>query len=388
MKITVPAARVRQGNLSLYTTSLTVRQLMEKGFYSIDHLDHEENKGYQRLLQKSRAKKLANYIIDGQEAKDAFLPTSVFLATSANIPFNEKNNTITFNINDLKGSDGSKGFNVVDGQHRIEGLKIAAEKEPRVLDFEIPVNIAYNLPFLHQMCHFLLVNTTQKSVDKGVEQQIISRLTELKGLTEGITLPKSIQKMVDKGEVEKAYNMVKYLNETKDSPWYKKILMVDQLSKEHSNRTSKQKSFVALVDKYVITANHPLRLAVEDSRKEQIIFLNYWKAIANLLEPDTNLPNGSKTNLYQYGGILLFSMFSLPFFYKITSVNENYTVETMEKYLKKCFENMEGEYELLGTPNGWMPGIGQAGAINAGIASKISAVMTTALNKSDGDIVV
>ena len=238
------------------------------------------------------------------------------------------------------------------------------------------------------MCHFLLVNTTQKSVDKGVEQQIISRLTQLKGLTKGITLPKSIQKMVDRGEIDKAYNMVKYLNETKGSPWYKKILMVDQVSKDHSNRTSKQKSFVALVDKYVITETHPLRLSVEDSIKERKIFLNYWRAIANLLEPDPNLPNASKTNLYQYGGILLFSMFSLHFFYKITSVEENYTVETMEKYLKKCFENMEGDYEFLGTPNWWMPGIGQAGAINAGIASKISAAMTAALNKSDGDIVV
>ncbi|MEP6935856.1 MAG: hypothetical protein ABI988_18275 [Nitrospirota bacterium] len=58
--------------------------LLRDGFYSIEKLDPEDpgGKGYQRLLNKARAKKLADYIVDGQETKDAFLPTSVFLATA------------------------------------------------------------------------------------------------------------------------------------------------------------------------------------------------------------------------------------------------------------------------------------------------------------------
>ena len=36
--------------------------------------------GYQRLLNEGRAKKLSDYILDGQTEKDAFLPTSIFLA--------------------------------------------------------------------------------------------------------------------------------------------------------------------------------------------------------------------------------------------------------------------------------------------------------------------
>ena len=55
---------------------------------------------------------------------------------------------------------------------------MAAKKDARVLEFAVPVNIAANLPKLHQMCHFLIVNTTQRSVDKAVEQRIIARLTE------------------------------------------------------------------------------------------------------------------------------------------------------------------------------------------------------------------
>lgn len=36
-------------------------------------------------------------------------------------------------------------FNVVDGQHRIRGLVLAAEKDPSLDDFEVAVNIAVNL---------------------------------------------------------------------------------------------------------------------------------------------------------------------------------------------------------------------------------------------------
>jgi hypothetical protein len=80
-------------------------------------------------------------------------------------------------------------FSAVDGQHRLEGLKMAAQKDDRVLNFEVSVNIAINLLPIAQMCHFLIVNTTQKSVDKSVEQRIIARLTDALDVTS--TKPKT-----------------------------------------------------------------------------------------------------------------------------------------------------------------------------------------------------
>ena len=175
--ITRPAALVRQGSLKLYATSLTVSDLQRPNFYTIKKLDPDEGgQGYQRLLNEGRAKRLADYLIDGQAEKDAFLPTSIFLATNKDIPFNSSNNTITFEVDEIGP------FNVVDGQHRIAGLVLAAEKNPELLQFEIPVNIGVNLDDISQMCHFLIVNTTQRSVDKAIEQQIVARLTRMVGL--------------------------------------------------------------------------------------------------------------------------------------------------------------------------------------------------------------
>src|SRR5687768_11194539 len=90
-KIVIPAARVKQGDLVLYATSIKVKDLASESFYTVETLDPENtsNPGYQRLLNTARAKKLADYILKGQDSSDAFLPTSVLLATDKSIAFNE-----------------------------------------------------------------------------------------------------------------------------------------------------------------------------------------------------------------------------------------------------------------------------------------------------------
>ncbi len=264
-KIFRPAALVKQGGLTLYTTSLKVGDLLIPNFYSVETLDPDNtsDKGYQRLLNKARAKKLADYILAGQDTRDAFLPTSLFIATHKNIPFNSSNNTIEIDIDEIGP------FSVVDGQHRVEGLKMAAEKDARVLHFEVPVNIAINLTKIAQMCHFLIVNTTQKSVKKGVEQRIYARLTNALQVEDIPNLPKWISKTVEKGEDEKALKFVDFLNADSESPWLQKIEMANDSS---SSRSINQRSFVQSIKKYVLVANNPLIIQSED--KQHKIFLN------------------------------------------------------------------------------------------------------------------
>jgi DGQHR domain-containing protein len=362
----IPAARVNQGALVLYTTALTVKDLIVPGFYSVETLDpaNEDDTGYQRLLNKARAKKLADYVVKGQETKDAFLPTSVFLATEHDVEFDVDSNTISFDTKEVGP------FNVVDGQHRLEGLKAAAERDSRVLDFEIPVNIAVNLPTIHQMCHFLIVNTTQKSVDKSVEQRIIARLTKALDVEDLPSLPKWILSTVEKGEVEKAIRFVDYLSEHKESPWQNKIRNAND---DKSSGLINQSSFAKSVVKYVLTANNPIT-AIRDFDKEKRIFLNYWKAIATLLD------DGESETLYKYGSVELFCQFSIPFFMKLQT-SGNYQVDTMVEMLKVCFDNLEGEYAGVGHPEWWRRG-GQAGGLNAGALRKVAHEMTRALNSA------
>ncbi|MBO1019149.1 DGQHR domain-containing protein [Methylobacterium sp. SD274] len=363
--LTIPAARVKQGDLVLYATSIKVKDLTQDKFYSVETLDPDntDDTGYQRLLNTTRAKRLADYIVKGQNSQDAFLPTSILLATDKSLPFDPKTNTITID------TAAVGPFSVVDGQHRVEGLKMAALRDTRVLEFEVPVNIAVNLSRIAQMCHFLIVNTTQKSVDKSVEQRIIARLTDAINIEELPSLPKWISNIVERGEVDKAVKMVAYLNETPDSPWFGKILMANDTS---DTATVNQRSFVTAIVKYVLTANNPLSV-INDFEKEKKIFANYWRAISSVIDDE------NATVLYKYNGVDLFCRFSIPFFMKLQEQGK-YTVPFMTSMLSKCFDNVEGDYAGVGHSEWWAKG-GKASYLNSGAINIVTQELAKALHK-------
>ena len=362
--VKLPVARVRQGDLSLFSTAIKVKILIQDQFYSVETLDPSDtgDSGYQRLLNQARARKLADYIVKGQDDQDAFLPTSVFLATDKMLDFDPNTNTISLD------TTNTEPFSVVDGQHRLEGRKMAAKKDDRVLEFEVPVNIAVNLPKLHQMCHFLIVNTTQKSVDKAVEQRIIARLTEALDVEDIPSLPKWILKVVERGEVEKALRIVDFLNTETDSPWHEKIKMANDQNANMIN----QRSFVKAIVKYVLTANNPIAV-LNDFNKEKRIFLNYWKAIADIID------DGNASVLYRYNGVELFCRFSIPFFTKLQN-NGKFTVDAMKGLLSDCLENVEGEFAGVGHAQWWTRG-GKASGLNAAAIGLVAQEMAKALHK-------
>ena len=103
------------------------------------HHQQQTAQAPQRLLNETRAKRLADYLLDAHKALEAFLPTSLLLATDKVLPFDEANSTLTIDTEQVGQ------FNVVDGQHRIRGLVLAAEKETDMNEFQVPVNIAVGL---------------------------------------------------------------------------------------------------------------------------------------------------------------------------------------------------------------------------------------------------
>lgn len=361
-----PAALVRQNSLKLYATSLRVADLLIANFYDIERLDPErpDSPGYQRLLNRARAKKLADYLVSGQSNEDAFLPTSIFLATDKDVLFDPKTNSITIDINKVGP------FSVVDGQHRIEGLKMASEKNSDLLDFEVPVNIAVNLPKLDQMCHFLIVNTTQRSVDRAVEQRIFARITESLSFQDVPSLPRWIRRIVESEDDKRALSIVDFLNETVSSPWHNKVLMANQANK---NAYVNQGTFVKAIKKYVLAASNPI--SERPSDEQQKICLNYWKALASILDVDR------PTVLYKYNGVELFSKLSSQFFYTLQNRND-FKVTTMEQLFTATFENLEGEYAGVGHPDWWISGTGAASSLNSAAINKVHQELARALAKS------
>jgi DGQHR domain-containing protein len=365
-KIIVPAAKVKQGNLTLYTTSIKVSDLLSENFYSIERLDPNNQKtGYQRVLNETRAKRLAKYIISGLDAGDTFIPTSIFMATDKELNFHPENNTLEIDVSEIGP------FSIVDGQHRAEGLRMAAAEDKRVTEFEVPINIAVSLNSLAQMAHFLIVNTTQKSVDQGVSQQIYARLTDTLMTEDLPTIPDWIMRAVEKGDDGKALSFVHYMNINDKSPWCGKIKMAYD---EDASGTINQASAVKTIKKFILVANNPL--LSKEAKIQNAVFTNYWQAITDLIKPN------EQTTVFKYVGFEQFSQFFVPFIsHMLNKYGNKLTVDSMKDVLRGVFDNLEGDAAGIGTSEFWEIG-GQAGKYNSGARSQITKDMVQVLAKT------
>lgn len=95
---------------------------------------------------------------------------------------------------------------VIDGQHRLEGLKAASEDVKRNYDLIIAFIIGYDRSVIAKQ--FYTINYEQKAVNKSLLYQLTGEFSR------------------EINEVSFLHNVVKILNEIDDSPFYKRIKML------------------------------------------------------------------------------------------------------------------------------------------------------------------
>lgn len=92
--------------------------------------------GHQRQLKNTRAKEIATYCTD----PDATFPTPIILAVSEEDFVQIQIPPTDYGIVSFTYDETRKIAEILDGQHRIAGMSVAADKE-----FELPVVIMFNL---------------------------------------------------------------------------------------------------------------------------------------------------------------------------------------------------------------------------------------------------
>src|SRR3989338_8305741 len=127
-RISATAIKINQNDFVFYSTVLNSDILKNTCFLS--RREDDPNKGFQRLLNVSRARLIAKYL----DGKEGAIPTALILSAQsvANLKYHKKEERITFDI-------AGKAFLVLDGQHRLYGLKEAKKI------YQIPVIIFEDL---------------------------------------------------------------------------------------------------------------------------------------------------------------------------------------------------------------------------------------------------
>jgi len=151
------AIECKQNDKSFYIASIDNKTLKDICF--ISRVDEDREKGFQRLLNETRARKIAQYLDEDKMT----IPSALILSAQKKAKLEYKNGKINFEP--LKDS-----FLVIDGQHRLYGYFLSKKL------YDVPVVIYNKLELTDEVVLFVDINTTQKGVPAAMLLDI-KRLT-------------------------------------------------------------------------------------------------------------------------------------------------------------------------------------------------------------------
>ncbi len=232
--ITFPCIKVKQPIGDFYIGSIKAKDLCEITKVDVRRLKSEERGfesylGIQRPLNEKRVTEIAKYV----DTVDACFPTAVILAVpGVCAKFNAKVNELTLspyeNKNDKEKIDYDEMASVLDGQHRIEGLRNSNSLD----GFEINVSLFIDIDIADQAYIFSTVNLAQTKVNKSLVYDLFD-----------LAKKRSPQKT--------CHNIAVALDKTKDSPFYMRIKRLGVSTEGRFNETITQATIVESLLKYI-----------------------------------------------------------------------------------------------------------------------------------------
>lgn len=168
--ITFDCVEVRQNIGVYYSGVISAYDLIGISWADVRRIekdrDFESFLGIQRPLDPKRVKEISGYVT----TRDACFPTSVILSVSGRCA-EFSGGKLTLRNNTVGDLDErvifGKVASVLDGQHRIEGLR-AGLKDADLRDFLVPVSVFVDIDVSEQAYIFSTVNLAQTKVNRSL----------------------------------------------------------------------------------------------------------------------------------------------------------------------------------------------------------------------------
>lgn len=293
------AMRFQQSGKTFYSTFMTGAMLLKPGVAEVDKWSPGNTSGYQRAPSERRFNKVAGFL-RGDQGVPGILPQSVLLGlrgeakfTKLDIPDNPAEKVIG-------GQPWEYGILTIpadrlpliedDGQHRIGGLRRAAESDPRFLNYPLPTVIMEGSTQLQEAVLFYVINTTSVKVPVDLAQRLIAQQDEDENLH---------KLLVETGKdwVARATNIVDILNETPDQPWESSI----QIPAGDVESGVKQNTIVRSL-RPLLAGEHIYKN--QDASTVAELLIRYWKAIGSLWPAAVNPDSRDDYSLMKSVGVL------------------------------------------------------------------------------------
>lgn len=258
------------GSITMYTFPMKVKDLVVLSYVAVRGRDNEEG-AVQRVLNRSRISSIKQYVLDG----NMFVNSFVINWTDPNVFPTFDNEQISFPL--LFSS-----AQLIDGQHRLEGLKEAMSVSAEIGEKFVLVSMVIRLSTKEAAKIFININSEQKPVPKSL-------IYDLYGITED-----------DKNfAITRAGDIAKELNENIESPYY-------NLIKYPGNPRGKGKidlsTVVSTLKKYVDLDGKLFENNIKDFTLQSQIIINFFSAIKYYWDKDGLWSNATQNVFFRASG--------------------------------------------------------------------------------------
>lgn len=149
--------QLKHGDIDYYLCRMSCKNLINVSYVAQRGVSEEQG-AVQRILNKSRISSISNYLLNG-----GYFPTNIILNVidDSKVEIDTQTSTLTF-------SDEPHIAQLLDGQHRVAGMREAIKVNPSIGDIEFPVLLAVGLSTSQCATVFVSINTEQKNVPKSL----------------------------------------------------------------------------------------------------------------------------------------------------------------------------------------------------------------------------
>ena len=238
------AFKINYGHGICYVGKCKVSQLFS--ISKVVRADENPEKGFQRELGETRAKKIAEYLDSGM-----YIPGSIILSGQEGALSTYSEKTHKLKVRDKPGS-----FLVIDGQHRLYGASRSTK------DFELPVCILSELSLEDEVQYFIDINGYQRGVPKTLRHEL-SKFT------------------AEPGSMDERLNLIfSRFEESLESPLYGKMARTKSVSKKISHVAFRSAIKPVLESAFIEQFNF---------EQTQKVLLNYLVAFDDVLQENFDL---------------------------------------------------------------------------------------------------
>jgi conserved hypothetical protein len=286
-------------------------------------------KGIQRKIIDSRVKEIAKY----SARDDAIFPTPIVLSASSKYINFESDGLLRIDNDNIKNNEAF--FSIIDGQHRIAGIKEADKLDV----FTLPVVLVLDT-FLEQDAEiFVTINGNQRSVSKSL-------LYDLFGLSKNRSVEKVCHTIIkalnkdDNSKIKQKIKMLGYRDEESKSATVSQATMIDSLIKLITNNPNLDNRYLLNGEKLKdLDENRFIFRKYFEQEQDDIIYkilknyFNAWTTAKEKLNSNKDLVFLEKSIGYMASFYLLRAVFLKSKLEK--SATEDYFQNNLSKILNK-----------------------------------------------------